>query len=518
MYLENVLIEARDLVNGVSVVQPAEAETVAYFHIELDAHDLIVAEGAISESFVDDDSRNLFQNADEHRRLYPGVVGRPARYCAPRLASGDIVDLARRKIALRAGLTSVAHQLSGRCRLQPQALIVDTTYPEIGDDGGSAAIFDHMRALRTAGFEVSFLAAQLEGPSGEGLAAIGVARLQVDRASPREVFRQQAGRFDLIYLHRAEIAGRYLELARRHSKAEVVYSVADLHHLRLIRQSRVETDAVRSRELAGQAFRMGRNELGLAWLADRVITHSALEAEQIETALEGTGKKAKVHRVPWSVPRQPVRRPFRKRWGVAFIGFFRHEPNLDAAAWLVNEVMPLVWRNAPDIDCLLVGSAMPPQILGMGRPNVKGLGRMENLAELFERVRLTVAPLRFGAGIKDKVIRSFGAAVPCVGTEFAFEGLPDLPPALTRHCIGDGTAALAAAILRMHHSEAVNASCAQAGFSYVAANFTESRIDALMQQAVEPALKQWRQRRAAERLRRDDMFAQRPSIARATRD
>jgi microcystin-dependent protein len=104
MYLEGVLIEAKDIVNGVSIVQAERVEKVEYFHIELDTHDVILAEGAPSETFVDDDSRGVFHNADEYAALYPGVA-RPARYCAPRLDSGYEVEAVRRRLAERSGIS-----------------------------------------------------------------------------------------------------------------------------------------------------------------------------------------------------------------------------------------------------------------------------------------------------------------------------------------------------------------------------------------------------------------------------
>ena len=85
MYLDGVLIEAKDLINGVSIVQAERVEKVEYFHIELDSHDVIIAEGALSESFIDDDSRGMFHNAHEFRVLYPAAASGLAHYCAPRL-------------------------------------------------------------------------------------------------------------------------------------------------------------------------------------------------------------------------------------------------------------------------------------------------------------------------------------------------------------------------------------------------------------------------------------------------
>jgi hypothetical protein len=106
MYLDGVLIEARDLINGASIVQPENAETVAYIHIELDSHDLIIAEGALSESFIDDNDRGLFHNAHDYRTMYPDAATRPAQYCARRLQDGYELEAVRQRIAMRSGLAS----------------------------------------------------------------------------------------------------------------------------------------------------------------------------------------------------------------------------------------------------------------------------------------------------------------------------------------------------------------------------------------------------------------------------
>ena len=99
-----VLIEAKDLVNGVSIVQAHSVEKVEYFHIELDSHDVIIAEGALSESFIDDDSRAMFHNAHDYDTLYADEVRRPASYCAPRLDEGYQLEAVRRRLTQRAGM------------------------------------------------------------------------------------------------------------------------------------------------------------------------------------------------------------------------------------------------------------------------------------------------------------------------------------------------------------------------------------------------------------------------------
>ena len=101
MFLRGVLVPAAALVNGVSVVRLPSPARVDYFHLELETHDVILAEGAWSESFVDDNSRGMFGNAHEYRRLHPDAGAEPAVFCAPRVDSGAELDAVRRDLAAR---------------------------------------------------------------------------------------------------------------------------------------------------------------------------------------------------------------------------------------------------------------------------------------------------------------------------------------------------------------------------------------------------------------------------------
>ena len=310
-----------------------------------------------------------------------------------------------------------------------------------------------------------------------------------------DVMREHAGQFDLVYLHRVESAMSCLRLARQYFDAQIVYSVADLHHARLKAQSEVATD--HSSELMQQARWFAIQELTAACAADCIITHSAAEGDQLQQ-IPNIKAEHKVRVVPWTVPVAPVQRPFAQRSGLAFIGGFGHAPNADAARWLVGDVMPLVWRDVPDITCLLIGGDMPADLRRqLERPGVDVLGRVDRLAAVFDRVRLTVAPLRFGAGLKDKVLRSMGAGLPCIGTPEAFKGMHELPPAITRNCQRGTAVEFAQAIVRMHEEEAANAACARTGLMYVSTFYSQSRIDALIQEMAQPALDGYRVRRRA---------------------
>jgi len=102
MLVGNVLIEGKDLVNGISVVQDHACREVEYFHVELEDHDVILAEGAWSETFVDDNSRGMFHNAHEYDALYDSDESLAARYYAPRVEFGEELEAVRAMLDVRA--------------------------------------------------------------------------------------------------------------------------------------------------------------------------------------------------------------------------------------------------------------------------------------------------------------------------------------------------------------------------------------------------------------------------------
>jgi len=102
MFVDGMLIPALHLVNGVSIVKMRDVEEIDYFHLEFDRHVVIFAENAAAESFVDDDSRMLFHNAEEYRRLYSNEPSRRAEFCAPRVEDGPALEALRRRLTARA--------------------------------------------------------------------------------------------------------------------------------------------------------------------------------------------------------------------------------------------------------------------------------------------------------------------------------------------------------------------------------------------------------------------------------
>ena len=369
------------------------------------------------------------------------------------------------------------HKLAATVQDRPRALVVDTVMPDANRDAGSNAILSHMCSLQRLGYAVTFVPTDLWA-DGTALEAEGIACcLHPWYATVEEVLRRNAGAFALVYLHRVDTAACYSQLVRdTQREARLVYSVADLHHLRTARQADIEGRT----DLAAYAEHLQFLELTAARAADAVITHSAVEAALLRRHIPAE----RVHVVPWAVEPRPTAVPFAERRGLAFIGGYGHRPNVDAARFLIEAVMPAVAALRSSIPCLLVGRGLPEnlQVLAAAQAGIEAVGHVADLATMFDRVRLTVAPLAYGAGVKGKVLDSLAAGVPCVCAPAAAEGL-DLPEPLAG-LVADTSVGLARSIVALHEDEALNRACTEAGLAYMAERFNDVQVDSLMQEAV----------------------------------
>lgn len=113
MYLDGVLVAASALINGETVIQCDLKEQIDYFNVELDSHDLLMAEGAPSESYVEDGGRGMFHNAAEFYSYYPDAVPTEAVHYAPRLEAGEALVAIWQRINERAQKLKTP-RLSGR--------------------------------------------------------------------------------------------------------------------------------------------------------------------------------------------------------------------------------------------------------------------------------------------------------------------------------------------------------------------------------------------------------------------
>jgi FkbM family methyltransferase len=332
-------------------------------------------------------------------------------------------------------------------KLRPRVLIIDSRWPSPDRDSGSLDAVLQIRTLRRLGYEV-VLAADAEytevSPRRESLEAEGVICLSPARTPSIDAFLESDGAtLDLCFMSRIYCGGRYYEALRRHApRARLVFNTVDLHHLRELREARLNDDSVALRRAEATRER----ELYLVRQADATIVVSAAERDLLQEAVPG----AEVFEMPLARPvRDPTAIPgFAARSGIGFIGAFDHRPNVDAVDYLVRKIWPLVLQRLPSAQLAIVGAGLPDEALADAPAGISYLGPLPEIDSWLDGLRLTVAPLRYGAGAKGKVASSLAAGVPCVATPVAAEGMRLRDG--VEVAIGETPAQLAEQICRLH--------------------------------------------------------------------
>lgn len=221
----------------------------------------------------------------------------------------------------------------------------------------------------------------------------------------------------MILLCREPIAAKAYATTRRFAPdAKIVFNTVDVHYLRLEREAALKKDPSIERE----AKRAKASELALMRNCDQTMLLSEVEREMIRN--EAPNAATTVVPLIRTFPGRSS--GFEKRNGVVFIGGYNHRPNVDAVEWLVTEIWPQIRASGSKIELRICGSQMPKCFYDYSAEDIKVMGFVENLDALFASCRLSIAPLRFGAGLKGKIATSLGYGVPCIATPIAFEGMP----------------------------------------------------------------------------------------------
>jgi GT2 family glycosyltransferase/glycosyltransferase involved in cell wall biosynthesis len=370
-------------------------------------------------------------------------------------------------------------ELEAERLVRKRAYFIDDTVPTPDQDAGSNAAVDHMRVLMSLGYKVTFLPADNMAcidPYTPQLQKLGVECLYHPFYwSVEEVFRKAKATPDVVYLHRYTNASKYAAMVRRYfPNCRVVYSVADLHFLRMERQLAVEPDLTTADEVAMQR----RAEMSAMENADCVIVHSPIEAEMLHKINPAVNVKV----VPWTVVPRPTPLPFAERSGAAFVGGFGHPPNADAVHFFVSDILPLLQKQVADMNTFIIGSKMPDTIAALRQPGLVPVGFVPVLADVLHKLRATVVPLRYGAGIKGKVLESFAHGLPCVMSEIAAEGL-ELPEQLA-WLIARSPAEFADKLARLETDEAFNVGLAAAGLAYIEVRHSTSFVRSALCKAI----------------------------------
>jgi len=309
-----------------------------------------------------------------------------------------------------------------RDRLQEKKviLVVNDKVLDYDKSAGSLTMYQYITLLQSLDFKVIFLPDNLERlePYATEMQQLGIEVIYGEFNF--DSWLKENGKYlDMVWLSRPDIAIKYIERIKKQTNAKILYYPHELHYLRVRRKALLEKDDIVMKE----SERLKEIEFNVLKSADITVLFSVVEKNIISKKFPDK----RIEILPLYFFKKPLEKSkvgFETRRDIIFLGGFNHLPNIDAVLWFVKEIFPHILTQLPEMKLFIIGGDLPQKILDLASNNIifTGYVKLNDLRSYFERARVFVAPLRYGAGLKGKIITSMYYGVPSVITTIANEG------------------------------------------------------------------------------------------------
>ncbi|MHA7880332.1 MAG: glycosyltransferase [Saccharospirillum sp.] len=306
-----------------------------------------------------------------------------------------------------------------------RALLIAKTWPEPASTAAGRRTLDVLLLLQSAGYDIT-----VASPAEPTPFQLDLTRQQIDtqRIAPNDARFDPwvtALNPDLVIYDRYVMEEQFGWRVREHCPdAMTLLDTSDFHALREARQAVIEK---------GQVFNLFgptlMRELAAMARCDLVLMISRVEIELLRSQCHFPAESLLY--LPFLVDRQPDPNPcpsFEQRQHLMMIGGFKHPPNRDAVRWFKQAIWPAVRQGLPDVECHIYGAYADHGVQQWHAPKDRFFikGRCDNALATLSQYRLNLAPLRYGAGQKGKIIDGWLSGTPTVTTPIGAEAMAPL--------------------------------------------------------------------------------------------
>jgi GT2 family glycosyltransferase/tetratricopeptide (TPR) repeat protein len=362
-------------------------------------------------------------------------------------------------------------------------LIVDPFLPMYDRASGSRRLFEIVKLLVAGGNAVTFIARN--GHNGERYVAelekMGVEVYAGDAERMREcgcVVKSrpldlqkllQETRYDVIILSFWYVAEQYLSRIRAWSPASrVLIDTVDVHFVREHREAELSQDA----KLFQQAEKTRRGELAIYRQADALITVTEDDRQTLLRELP----ECRIFVAPNIHDLEAEGPGAESRDGLLFVGNFGHRPNEDAVLYFHREIWPLVLQRVPGARWAIVGNNPPPSVQTLAGGAIQVTGYVPSVEPYLRSHLVSVAPLRYGAGMKGKIGEALACGLPVVTTSVGVEGM-GLKNGENGALVADDPEAFAAQIAKLYADRQLWNELSAQGRRHIETHFTPQCIE-----------------------------------------
>lgn len=319
-------------------------------------------------------------------------------------------------------------------------LVIGYVWPEPRSSAAGGHIMQILQAFLDQGWQVTFASPAGDGEHMADLAALGIARQAIklnDESFDRFITELNP---DVVLFDRFMMEEQFGWRVEKHCPTALrVLETSDLQSLRDARQLRLK-DALKAdpqrddfstlfgldhpdlyRHMA--AADISQREVAAIYRSDLSLMISEPEIELLTGQFRVPG--ALLHHCPLMVEASGPGKSFEQRAHFLSIGNFRHAPNWDAVLWLKTVLWPRIRQRLPQAELHVYGAYTPPKATVLNNPaqGFRVLNWAEDALQVMGDARVALAPLRFGAGIKGKLLDAMVCGTPSVTTPIGAEGM-----------------------------------------------------------------------------------------------
>ena len=303
-------------------------------------------------------------------------------------------------------------------------LVIDRTVPNFDKDAGGRCTYMYLKIFQSIGLAITFIGDDFKksNPYNSYLQQRGIEVLYGDiyKYNRDKWLKNNLNHFDFVFLQRPYIAIKYIDFIKKNFNGKIFYFAHDLHYMRLLR----EYNITKNKKTLNLSQYFEKVEYDIFSKTDVGYVVGTYEQKIIKEKF----KDKPIYNIPIYIYEKQlsnINKDFSIRRDLIFVGGFWHTPNKDAMLWFSKDIYPHVLKKYPEMILNIVGTHIPIVIKKLQSKNIKISENMsdEDLKSLYQKCRIAIAPLRFGAGVKGKIVEAAYYQIPIITTSIGVEGL-----------------------------------------------------------------------------------------------
>lgn len=347
-------------------------------------------------------------------------------------------------------------------------LIIGPKFPAYDQSSGELRLFTIIKIL-SAKYKIVYLDTEKWGCTDrryrDEMEKLQVKVYTEKDASLKKIF--QDNKFIAVWMEFYYTAEYYLPRVRiLQPECPVIIDTVDVHFYRL----RLKYNLTKNPEDLKEAGETLSRELSVYKKADLVITVTQEDADILKKEIS----EIRIGIIPNIHDIVPSLKEKKDKNKLIFIGSFQHKPNVDAVQYFCQKVMPLLKDRLPKIDFNVIGANPPEELKKFEGEHIHFLGFVPSVAPCLHESYISVAPLRYGAGMKGKIGEAMAHGVPVITTSIGIQGM-DL-----RHkeniMVADQPEKYADCIVELLSNDNLYKKIAENAVEYIKINFTQEQI------------------------------------------